>query len=241
MKRKDFLKLMGLSAAGALINPFSDTVRAASDSSKKSILTQELIMPEEATAKIVIKKDDQWVGWLARLAVSSLVTALGARIVEHYTGDCICDGTTCYKSPPNYSNAVGLYGTGRYDTRFVRQAVNDYNVEFTNVSVPFLSHSNGYIGNVEGPFLAGLCWAISDLSKQYYTENVKKVLIPIGGLRNGGYRFDTDACHSTEYKTKYGSAKIVNQSGYNGGEVTVQARDGYNNLDFSKTFDYSYA
>lgn len=180
-------------------------------------------------------------GWLARLAVSSLVTALGARIVEHYTGNCICDGTTCYKSPPNYSNAVGLYGTGRYESRFVHQEVNDSNVSFTNISVPFLNAYNSYIGNVEGPFLAGMCWAIDELSKNYYTSNVKKILIPTGNLRNGGYRFDTDSCYSTEYSTQYGKTKITNQPKYGGGEVIVKAYDEYDNLDFRKKFDYSYA
>ena len=236
MKRKDFIKLSGLTAFGVSSGIFTPTLFARTTKEEK------LIMPENLTKKIILDLDDEmWFGWLARLVVSSLVMAMGAKIVEKFTDNCVCDETTCYKSPSDYSNAIGIYGYNSNSNRFVRQTVNDRRVNFDNVSVPFLTKHNSRIGNVEGPFLAGICWAAESLGNSYSAEMVKRVIVPTKMYRNGGYRFDTDACYPTKYESEYGTTEIqyLNR-GYGRGIVTVKARDKYDNLDWNESYDFNY-
>ncbi|MEM1220383.1 MAG: hypothetical protein AAGH79_15785, partial [Bacteroidota bacterium] len=206
------------------------------------ILPEKLIMPEQSHRYIKIEKDGLWVGWLARLVASSLVQALSARIVEKYTDDCICDENSCWKSPSNYSNANGIYGFNAHGGRFVTQEVNDYNVSFNNVSVPFLNQYNSVLGNVEGPFLAGLCWAADSMREQHESSTVRDVLIPTRMQQNGGYRFDTDACTPTQFRTNYGSTEIAYRpTSSRGGEVSVVARDKYDNLGWSESYSFDHS
>jgi len=238
MKRREFIRKT------AMASFFISTGTQTNLLLANNPVHEKLIMPELQGKQIFIDNYDEevWLGWLARLVVSSLVTTLTAKIVEKYTDGCVCDGTTCRKSPANYSNAKGIYGYDNGRTRFVRQTVDDRRVSFDNVSVPFLTSSNRQIGNVEGPFLAGMCWAAEELDKTYRKETVRRVLMPTSMKQNGGYRFDTDSCYPTKYKTEYGGTEIryTPRSGKNG-TVTVKARDKYDNLDWSESYDFNYA
>jgi hypothetical protein len=240
MKRFEFIKI---SAGLTLLNVSSSLLLPAQLLAEaNSVSREKLIMPEVDRESIIISLDsNSWIPWLATLAARSLITTLAAKVVQRYTSDCICDGTTCKYSPSNYRNADGIYA---YDNgkRFVKQEVNDQTVGFQNVSVPFLTPYNQHIGNVEGPFLAGMCWAAENISQKSSTTNARKALIPKGGIKNGGYRFDTESCHPTTYKTDYGSTEIAyTPTGSSTGAVKVTIRDEYDNLDWNKTFDFNYA
>ncbi|MCU0391625.1 MAG: hypothetical protein MUE81_10955 [Thermoflexibacter sp.] len=200
----------------------------------------KLIMPEiDIEFKIIPTDVNRW-GWLVSLATKSLIGILAAKIVQKYTSDCICNGTTCYKSPSNYKNAEGIYGYEN-GSRFVKQDIDDSNVGFQNVSVPFLNSQNQYIGNIEGPFLAGMCWATENLNKKYSASQIRKILIPKKDAQNGGYRFDTDACHSTSYKTDYGTTQIsYAPTGKKSGFVRVEAKDENDNLGWEQAYKFDY-
>jgi hypothetical protein len=201
-----------------------------------------LKMPNERETFITIPNDDEeiWISWLGRLVASSLISAFAAKIVERYTDNCICDGTTCRKSPADYSNAVGIYGYDSHNTRLVTQQVTDNRVTFQNVSVPFLNTSNVLMGNVEGPFLAGMCWAANDLQQKYGIKGAKKAFLPIGMTQNGGYRFDTDPCYPTVYKTNHGKTQISYNPSGNTGNVNVKVLNEYDNLGWEKTYNFNY-
>lgn len=97
-------------------------------------------MPKNLRNSIIVDKSDaMWIGWLARLVVSSLVTALGAKIIDELTSDCYCNVTVCYRYEREYRNAVGIYGYSSTLNRFVIQKIDDYSVDFYNMSIPFFN------------------------------------------------------------------------------------------------------
>jgi hypothetical protein len=155
MERSEFLKISGLTASGLALGLFNPLTLLGSSNKIQRLY------PELKTIQIITidKTDVMWVGWLGRLVASSLVAALGAKIVDKIS-DCYCNGTSCSVNnaqSSQYNNAKGIYGYDATDRRLVTQEINDSNVQFTNMSAPFLSKYNGKISNVEGPFLAGLC------------------------------------------------------------------------------------
>ncbi|MEM7374339.1 MAG: hypothetical protein AAF587_37440 [Bacteroidota bacterium] len=236
MKRHEFLRVSSLATVGLGSGLMNSALFGAPVNEKIS-----LIKSATPRQKVILPTGEFRYGWLAKLVTSTLVGALVSSIVENYTDDCICYGNTCYKSPGNYTDAIGIYQFKSYERRFVRQMVVDQSVSFQNVSVPFLTSSNQLIGNVEGPSLAGLCWAANSLFKDHDYRAIRKVLIPKDGIQNGGYRFNENPCYPTKYETDYGSAQIAYRTnGRGNGSIKVEARDKYDNIDWEEVYDIEY-
>ena len=183
---------------------------------------------------------EAFIGWLAKLAVRALVTSLVAQKVSEWSGSCSCNGSACSKgtaASSDYYNTDGVYGYDPYDRRFLTQNIRDSKVKFTNVSVPFMTGANAQIMNIEGPFLAGMCLGAEEVSTQYSAQTARKLFIPRSEISNGGYRFDTDPCAPTLYKTAAGSTKIDYAAHSWGGTVKVTARDNAGTALWSRNYD----
>jgi len=237
MKRGAFLKLSSLGLVG-LSSGFYPNSFLTSVGNKTN-----LVLPDSGIKEIFIEKNENWKNWLNNLVFASLITNLTASIRERYYGDCICDETSCYKSPSDYYDAIGIYGFRNSKDRFITQKVNDNKTNFNNISIPFLTqYNNSPIGNIEGPYLAGLCWAINSMITRNSVGLTKNVLIPKTISRNGGYRFDSENCYPTEYTTNHGKTQIEYTPKKRGkGTVKVTARDRIDNLSWTEAYDFSYA
>jgi len=240
MKRNDFLKISGLAATGLILPPLNLLPGA----NRKRI---RLHMPDNQRQVMLLDIDrdsELWFGWLVKLVGSSLITALSAKIIDKWTGDCFCNGTSCSANnadTSNYGNIEGIYGYTGTGHRFITQELRDRQVNFTNASVPFLDQGNSKISSLEGPFLAGACWAAEDIAGNYGVEATQSVISPEREISNGGFRFDTNPCYPSKYKTDYGTTEIdykPNGAG-TGGDVIVKVKDALDNLDWKKTYEFS--
>lgn len=215
MKRKDFLKISTLAAAGTLAGLFLPVKVFANPADTRLIRLHSL-------------EEEAYLLWLARLVVSALVTTLVAKKVESWFGSCQCNGGACSANTPAssaYSNTDGVYAYANNDRRFLTQNIRDSQVSFTNVSVPFLTHDNAQLMNVEGPFLAGMCWAAADVAREEGVSRARQLFIPRYEISNGGYRFDIRPCDPTTFGSDAGKTSIAFAPKYGGGIVKVTARD----------------
>lgn len=239
MKRTEFIKLSSLSlvglATGLTYPPLS--IFVSNDDYNTPFV---LDMPDVHEEIVIDKSDALWIGWLARLVVSSLVTSLGAKLVDRALSSSSCNGSTCSSnkvSPSSYVNQQGIYGYDSPDRRFMTQQIKGQNLAFDNVSVPFLSNRNTPITHVEGPFLAGICQATGSLTSRYTVQQVRRLIVPKSEISNGGSRFDVSSCHPTKFKTDYGSTEVRYNPKDWGGNVQVLVRDEYDNLNWKGNYD----
>lgn len=229
MKRTEFIKYSGLTTFGVLTGIYNPLLSFS---------------PSQAETRFIKidASDDTWLLWLGRLVVSSLVTSLSAKVIDNITSDCTCNGSSCAKSTAredDYYNPNGIYGYDSVKTRFLKQNIRDHNIDFENYSVPFMYMNNIKISVIEGPFLAGLCWAIEDARVGCSTEVVSRSLFPTTEITNGGYRFDVNPCFPTEFKTHSGSTKIDYQGNGKTGEITVIARDSTGKQYWDRKYEYA--
>ncbi len=215
MNRKNFIKgtgvifgglTFGLTSASSLFLPsyqfelFQPT--------EKYIPTEEPLDPASPF----------WFGWLARLVLSSLVSSLVAKVVDNMISEPICVGDKCKLKNANYSGADGIYGYKNVNSRFYKQDINDSNVQFQNVSVPFVYQREQACGapyteitKIEGPYLVGLCKMTDHLLTKNSVEAVRSVIVPTRTLYNSGYRFDVRDCNNSSYvsyETNYGRTDL---------------------------------
>lgn len=215
MQRQKFIKLSALATAGAFTGLFVPANAFANPADTRFIKLHSL-------------EEEAFILWLARLAVSALVTSLIATKVEDWFGSCQCNGGACSANTPAsnaYNNTNGVYGYANNDRRFLTQNIKDSQINFTNVSVPFLTYEKAQIMNVEGPFLAGLCWAAEDVAREQGANRARQLFIPRYEISNGGYRFDINPCDPTKFGSDAGKTSIDYAPKYSGGIVKVTARD----------------
>lgn len=211
MKSKDFLRISSLAAAGTIAGILLPTKILATTTDTR-------------TFKLNALDEEAYIAWLARLVIGTLV----AKKVESWFGSCQCNGGACSANTPvsnAYNNTDGVYGYTNSDRRFLTQNIRDSRVQFTNVSVPFLTQDNAQLMNDEGPFLAGLCWAAEDVARSKGVTHARQLFIPRYEISNGGYRFDTRPCDPTEFASSSGKTSIHYTPNYSGGVVKVTARD----------------
>lgn len=231
MKRSDFLKISALSSVGVFSTIPQVFSRTAS--------------PDRHVIRISTDDEEVFGPWLARLVVSSLVSALAAKVVDKWTGSCACNGGACDAGTAKssaYSNPQGIYGYSHVDRRFLTQYIDDDNMEFTNVSAPFLNNSNAHFMNVEGPFLAGMCWAAEDVSRAYSRQTAQQLFIPRSEISNGGYRFDINSCEPTSFRTDSGSTDIYyapNRKN-DGGVVRVTAKNTSGSAIWARDYEMEF-
>jgi hypothetical protein len=235
MNRSKFIKSSSLLGLGLALNQpnflnflvqenFTDNrLKLSNNGVRDMTLDEELIM-----------------GWLFRTVGSALISSLVGKIVDNYTNDnCYCNGTSCSSNNANYndySNTIGYYGYQDHSQRFLTQNINDRNVSFGNVSVAFVNRYNTHLTNVEGPFLAGLCYAAMDINKVHGSNMARNVVLPVSEISNGGYRFDRKPCYPTAFKTGYGKTEISYSPQGEIGYVKVDAYNRTNRLDYSEMF-----
>jgi hypothetical protein len=245
MKRNEFIKFTGLTSVGlvsGLLNPFeSSAARDANIPRIHMINNQVRDMTVEGDAEYV------W-GWLLRTVAGALISSLVGRVVDRYTGQsCYCNGTSCTANNATadaYSNAEGYYGYAGNAQKFLQQHLADPNTSFQNVSVPFFDAYGTRVTNVEGPFLAGLCYAADAVAARHGIAAARRVVLPFSEISNGGYRFNMKPCYglTTHFKTSYGRTKIEYEpyddgSGYvKAGLVKVNIYDRFDNLDFTDNY-----
>jgi hypothetical protein len=228
MDRIDFLKSASLTTLGLSTGIINPTSLFAED---KTVFSKSLKLTNQGVIDMTVE-NEQIFEWLLKAVGTALISALVGKIVNYYSGGtCYCNGSSCSKNNANsndYSNTVGYYGYSTHNQKFLTQQIYDNNTSFVNVSVPFVDNRGYKISNVEGPFLAGLCFAAEDIKNKYGTMMARNVIIPYAENSNGGYRFDASPCYPTVLKTNYGTTAISYTPDGSYGYVKV---DAYNRID----------
>jgi hypothetical protein len=242
MERSNFLKTLGISGLGVatgILTPFS----VFADNNQGNL---RINMIDDTIIDMTQQGDEKFIwGWLLRTVGSALIGSLVSKIVDNYTGTCYCNGTSCTANTASsdaYSDTKGYYGYSGYQQKFLTQQLNDPYASFGNASVPFVKSNGNVISSVEGPFLAGLCFAAEDINKTYGQSAARQIIQPIYELSNGGYRFNAVPCYPTVFKTGYGKTTIKyapddDGTGYvKTGVVEVNVQNSVDRLDFSKSW-----
>lgn len=213
MDRKNFIKITSLTSVGlasGIINPLTTFGN---------------------------KPDPMFLGWLVRLVATSFVSSVVARLTNEWLDDCLCNGSTCQKNTlpeTSYHSKSNIYDMSNDNRGFVSQQINDNSIGFSNASVSFQNRQyipdwNTYVHtpimNIEGPFLAGLCWASADLAMVYPTYQVRNFLLPLKEEENGGALFNSQPCYTTKFQTQQGHTTIGYSPNNFGGDVKVTAYD----------------
>jgi hypothetical protein len=238
MTRKEFLKWNGLAAAGLFVGATLPT------SLKGAPFSDEMELGNTRTINLHDLDEAAYLAWLARLAARVLVTTLVAKKVGRWVDGCYCNGSTCTKStaPSSaYTVTDGIYEYDSVSRRFVTQQVKDNQVAFNNMSVPFMTNDNGHLMNVEGPFLAGMCFSAEDVAQEYSSKDARRLFVPLTEISNGGHRFDTNPCYPTAYKTVAGSTNIGYEAKSWGGVAKVTAYDDAKGPVWSRNYKMEFA
>lgn len=230
MERKKFLQLTSMATLGAIAFP-------------KGV--QSLLKEAHGNTRYIrIDLNDEFVwNWLLKLAASTLVTTLIAKAVEYcIDGQCYCNGSACEKNTPPESayssNSRELWHYDDVQKKFFIQNIQDSNIQFNNISIPFLDMDCNKLINIEGPYAAGLSWAVEESAQTQTPDTVKRCLIPNSEYSNGGYRFDLNPCKPTIYGTEAGHNVMNYIPKDKGGIVKVSAKGGDGKEYWYREYDF---
>lgn len=166
---------------------------------------------------------------------------------------CDCSTGSCTKNTPSsdvYYNPSYLWYILRDNRISYHANLRDpfYDPGYlANGSVPFFTNTYLPIMRLDGPSLLGLCFALRMYNDGYNPipeAHPKDYLIPTEQISNAGYRFDTQPCEETKYKTKLGTTRISYNRGTSQAQSTLEvvaedANQGSGLIYHSKKYRFS--